>query len=209
MENLTKSIFKFSGIHKCLPLTVIVMLFISCEKDNLTESYSFQDYLFTENVNCYDTLGNQFDSLSYMFSRKDFIYNDEFHIPYKNIEIVENNAFIINYVSKGILKTLKGVIDRQNDSLYFYEDKIGPNNLLLKGLFIDNQLRIAGCGYIFYTYIEDGGLRVINKSKTTTLKLPKKESLLKYFPNHRLNNKKGNRYLYFQRFDLIYKKTSE
>lgn len=209
MENRAKNLFKFKYIQNYLTLTAIIMLFISCEKDNPSVyKYNFLDYSFIENIECYDTLGNQFDSLSYMFSEEDFIYDDDFHIPYENIELIEDNKFIINYVSEDKSKTLNGIIEHKNDSVYFYVDKFDPYNLLLKGIFINNQLRIAGCGYIYYTYIKDG-IIYENQSKTTTLDIPEIESLLDNFPDYRVDNKKGNRYLYFQRFDLIYEKTSE
>jgi hypothetical protein len=139
-----------------------------------------------------------------MFTEADFIYDDEFHIPFKNIEILEDNKFIINYFSEGKSKTLKGVIDQKNDSVYFYVDKVVPYNFLLKGAIIDNQLRIASCGYIYYTYIEDVIVSQ-SKSKTTSLNIPEIYSLLDEFPDHRTNNNKGNRYLYFLRFDMVYK----
>ena len=203
MEKQTQKLFKSKYIQKYLIVTFIIILCISCEKDHPTTVYSFLDYSFTENIECYDTLGNQFDSLSYMFTEADFIYGDEFHIPYKNIEILEDDEFIINYISEGQSITLKGVIDQKKDSVYFYVDELVPNNFLLKGAFIDNQLRIAGCGYIYYTYIEDV-IVYESKSKTTTLNIPEIENLLDEFPNHQVNNNKGNRYLYFLRFDMVY-----
>lgn len=209
MENRTRKMFKFKYFEMYLILTFIIILCISCEKDNPTITlFSFQDYSFTETIECYDTLGNQFDSLSYMFSEDDFIYDDEYHIPYKNIEIIEGNTFIINYTSDGKSETLTGIINWKNDSVFFYVDKFDPNNLLLKGSLIDNKLKIAGCGYIYYIYIED----VINyesQRKITTLDVPEIESLLAEFPDPQVNNNKGNKYLYFQRFDLIYEKISE
>jgi hypothetical protein len=208
MENQTKNYFKFKLIQKHLIIIFIVILCISCEKDKPTINYNFQDYSFTEATECYDTAGNKFDSLSYMFSEDEFIYNDEFYIPYENIEIIEDNSFIINYVSEGKSETRKGVIDHKNDSVYFYVDKVSPYNLLLKGIFINSQLRIAGCGYIYYIYIEDA-ITYESVNKTTSLHIPEITSLLDDFPNPSVNGNYGNKYLYFQKFDLIYEKTSE
>lgn len=207
MKNRILNLFEFKYIHNYLIITFITILCISCEKEDHTV-YSFVDYSFTENIKCYDTLGNQFDSSSYMFSQVDFIYDDEFHIPYKNIMIIEDNTFKINYVSDDKPETLSGIINRKNDSVYFYVDKFDPYNLLLEGSLIDNQLKITGCGYIYYTYIEDA-ITYKKESKTTTLHIPDIKSLLDDFPDHRVNYNKGNRYLYFQKFDLLYEKTSE
>ena len=208
MKNRALNLFELKYIQNNLIITFITIFCISCEKENPTV-YSFVDYSFTESIECYDTLGNQFDSLSYMFSEVDFIYDDEFHIPYKKIEIIEDNTFIINYSSDGKSETLSGIINWENDSVYFYVNKINPNNLLLEGSLIDNQLKIAGCGYIYYTYIEDG-LIYKEKNRITTLKIPDIESLLDDFPNPQVNNNRIIiKYLYFQRFDLLYEKTSE
>lgn len=209
MKNRNRNFFRADFIQKYLKIAFIVVLFSSCEKDTFIENYSFQNYLFSENMRCYDTLGNQHDSLSYMFSENDFIFTDEFHLPYKNIEIVENNSFVINYVLEGNSKTKRGVIDHKNDSVYFFVDEIDPYNLLLKGKFINNQLRVSGCGFIYYVYIEDM-LIYESKSKTASLSIPEISSLLDDFPNPRVNNNRiCRKYLYFQSFDLVYDRISE
>jgi len=192
-----------------LNIAFIVILFSSCEKEKLSEYYNFQDYLFTEDIICYDTLGNQYDSLSYMYLKDDFVYEDGFRVPYKSIEIFESNVFKINYIFEGNSGTYEGVVDYVNDSAYFYVDEISPYNLLLKGKITSDEIRIEGCGYIYYTYIEDM-LIYESESKITSLNIPEISSLLNDFPNPRVNNNRiCRKYLYFQRFDLVYDKVNE
>lgn len=193
-------------LSKCLIILSIIVLNTSCEKENNPkQAYNFRDYFFIENIKCYDTIGNRFDSLSYMYSRSDFIFSDEFELPYEKIQINADRTVTMHYKEDDITKIKNGKVTLKNDTLYFYSNELSFNNLLFKGLIIDHQLRIPGYGYIYCTFSSTGILHEKIEAKTIKLGIPDLEKLLKNFPPPSLvghNTKIQN--LYIQRFDLTY-----
>jgi hypothetical protein len=199
---------KFSLLMSKYLIILLTIVFItSCEieNNNPKQTYSFDDYSFNDNVECYDTIGNRFDSLSYMYSQRDFIYSDEIKLPYEKIDIMEDSTVILYYMEddKEYKKNVR--VTQKNDTLYFYFDDLSDNYFLFKGLIDDNQLKIPGYGYIYHTYLSNGVLSFSEELKTIRLGIPDLEYLLKKFPSTSLNNSNIDiRNLYIQRFELIY-----
>lgn len=136
---------------------------------------------------CYNSLGNRFDSLSNIYSQDDFIYtNGKF--PYERIEIYEDNSVKMFFKENDILKTRNGMVTYKNDFSYFYNTELKSKELIFKGLMVDNQLRIHGYGYIYYTITKNGILSLESEDKNVTVGIPDIENLIKGFSLSPLDN---------------------
>ncbi|MUP38479.1 hypothetical protein [Labilibaculum euxinus] len=200
-------------LSKCLIILSIIIFNTSCEKENINfekennntkQTCSFRDYSFIDNIQCYDTIGNRFDSLSYVYSQDDFVFPDELH-PYEKIEINADSTVIMYYTVDDITTIKNGKVYQQNDTLCFYFNELDFNGLRFRGLIVDHQLRIPGYGFRYYIFASDGTNSGEIKNTTIGYGIPDLEDLLKNFPNFYLdNNIIKIRNLYVQRFDLIY-----
>lgn len=208
MKDKILNLLKCYCINKCLIILSIIVFFnTSCEKENSNpkQTYNFQDYFFIENIECYDTVGNRLDSLSYMYSQNDFIYSDEFELPYEKIEIYADNTAKMYYIEDDIANIKNGTVTLKNDSLYFYSNELGFNEGLFKGLIIDDQLRIPGYGYIYYIFLSNGFLHIKHENKYIKLGIPNLEAIIDNYPSYTLNNQDPIiENMYIQRFELIY-----
>lgn len=186
-------------------LAILSILFIaSCENEDeyLKESFYFQDYSFSGNIECYDTLGNRFDSLSYRYSQNQFIFSDDFKLPYEKAEIYWNKTMTLFYKDGDIRK---GRILQKNDTLYFYLNDSDTDHPFLKGLLDNNQLRIPGYGRIYYTSLSNRFIKETHEDKLIRLGIPDLEILIQDFPTNFMNDVEMDaQNLYLQRFDLVY-----
>ncbi len=193
-------------------IILIVIINLSCENEtsNPSHSYDFLEYSFIGNIECYDISGNRLDSLSYMYSQNDFIYTDEFELPYDKIEINADSTVLIYYKEDNDIKTKNGFVTLDNDTLYFYLDEINDNELIFRGFIEDNQLRLPGYGNINYLFLSNGMIEIIKADLAVTLGIPNLEVLIEDFPNWQLNDQDPMvQSIYIQKFDLIYEKMIE
>jgi hypothetical protein len=198
-------------LSKCLIILSIIVFNTSCEKENnnTKQVCSFLDYSFIDNIKCYDTIGNSYDSLSYIYSQDDFVFPDEFEQPYDKIEINADNTVIMYYTRGDTTKIRNEIVTEINDTLYFYNES-DIKNTLIKGVIVDHQLIIPGYGCRYNTFVGDGINKIEIKKTTIGLGIPDLDNLLKNFPVFYFNNypiKKQN--MYFQRFNLIYEIKTE
>ena len=207
------------GLSKCLIILSIIVSIASCKKENVSgekentntkQVCSFQDYSFIGDIKCYDTIGNRYDSLSYIYSQNDFVFPDGSERPYKKI-VINADSTVIIYYSDDTTKVKNGYVTQRNDTLYFYYNPPHDfNSFLFKGLIVDHQLRIPGYGCRYYVLASDGKNSGEAKGKTSGYGIPDFEHLLidcpkLYFANSiiKITN------IYFQRFDLIYEIKTE
>lgn len=201
-------------LSKCLIVLSIIVFNTSCEKENIDiekenntkQVCSFLNYSFIENIKCYDRLGNRFDSLSYIYTKDDFVFPHESEYPYDKIEINADST-VIMYSADGTTKIKNGYVTQRNDTLYFYYKN--PHDIfdrfLFKGIIVNHQLRIPGFGAKYYIFASDGNSSGEIKSETARYGIPDWEDLLKDFPNlYFYNHIIKIQKVYFQRFDLIY-----
>lgn len=200
-------------LSKCLIILSIIVFNTSCENENENNNTkqvcSFLDYYFIDNVKCYDSLGNSYDSLSYIYSQDDFVFPDVFEQPYDKIEINADNTVIMYYTVGDTTKIRNGMVTEIYDTLYFYNE-LDIKNTLFKGLIVDHQLRLPGYGCRYNVFLGDGNNKIEFKKTTIGLGTPDLEDLLKNFPILYFDNytiKKQN--MYFQRFDLIFEVKTE
>ena len=207
-------------LSKCLIVLSIIVFNTSCEKENIDiekenntkQVCSFLDYSFIENIKCYDTLGNRFDSLSYIYSQDDFVFPDKSEYPYEKIEINVDSTVIMYYTVDGTTKIKNGYVIQRNDTLYFFYNNPHDviNRFLFKGLIVDHQLRIPGFGARHYVFASDGKSSGEQKGKTAGYGIPDFEDLLMYHPRVYFANSIINiSNIYVQRFDLIYEIKTE
>lgn len=207
------------GLSKYLIILSIIVFNTSCKKEtppekennNTKQACSFLDYFFIDNIKCYDTIGNRFDSLSYIYSQDDFVFSDESEQPYEKIVINADSTVIMYCTADDITKIKNGYVTQRNDTLYFYYNPPHDfNRFLFKGLIVDHQLRIPGCGCRYYVFTSDGKSSGENNGKIVGYGIPALEDLLKKFPKLYFANsiiKISN--MYFQRFDLVYEIKTE
>lgn len=207
-------------LSKCLIALSIIVFNTSCEKENIDiekenntkQVCSFLDYSFIENIKCYDTLGNRFDSLSYIYSQDDFVFPQESEYPYEKIEINADSTVMMYYTADGTTKIKNGYVTQRNDTLYFYYNNPHDiiNHFLFKGLIVDHQLRIPGFGTRHYVFASDGKSSGEQKGKTAGYGIPDFEDLLMLHPRvYFANSIIKISYMYYQRFDLIYEIKTE
>lgn len=209
MRNKPLNLQRKVCIIKYSIMLIMIVVNTSCEKEFEIPkvTFTFQNYFYPDEISCYDKSGNKLDSLSYMYSNSDFIYTDDYHLPYDKIEMYADNKMILYLKTDEVENTRRGIITQEKDTLYFYQHNVNPYNLLFKGVLTDNQLVIPGYGYIYYTLVSNGAINVIAATKLITLGSPDIEYIINEFPDGPYVNSEILRIqtLYFQRFDLIYK----
>jgi hypothetical protein len=206
-------------LSKCLILLSIVVFNTSCEKENIViekenntkQVCSFQDYSFIDNIKCYDVNGNSYDSSSYIYSRKDFIFTDEYEYFFKKIVINADNTAKMYRSAEDTINVKYGYITQKNDTLYFYYNNPHDfDRFFFKGLIVNHQLRLQGYVSRYYVCTSDGNNNAIVKGKTSGYGIPSLKNLLKDFPKLYYDNfimKTEN--MYYQKFDLVYEITTE
>jgi hypothetical protein len=210
---------KYFWISNCLIIFSIIVFNTSCKKENIAiekenskkQVCSFLDYFFIDNIQCLDTLGNRFDSLSYVYSKDDFVFQDKSEQPYEKIEINADSTVKLYYSVDDSIYIKNGYVTQRNDTLYFYYNPPHEfNSFLFKGIIVNNQLRIPGYGCRYYVFASDGKNPGEIKGKTTGYGIPDLDDLLIDYPRFYLANCIINiSYMYFQRFDLIYEIKTE
>lgn len=207
------------ALSKYLIILSFIVFNTSCKKENIViekenntkQVCSFQDYVFIDDIICYDTVGNRYDSLSYIYSHDDFVFPDGSEHPYKKIVIHADSTVIMYRIADDTTNIVNGLVTKKNDSLYFYTNPPRDfNRFLFKGLIVNNHLRIPGYGCRYYVFASDGKNSGEIKGKTNGYGIPDFENLLIDFPKLYFDHsiiKISN--MYFQRFDLIYEVQTE
>lgn len=207
-------------LSKYLIILSIIVFNTSCEKENIhiekenntKQVCSFQGYFFIDNIQCYDTLGNRLDSLSYIYSKDDLVFPDKSEYPYEKIEINADSTVIMYYTINGTTKIKNGYVTQRNDTLYFFYNNPHDiiNYFLFKGLIVDHQLRLPGFGARYYVFASDGKSSGEMKGRTAGYGIPDFEDLQIDYPRlHFANSIIRISYMYFQKFDLIYEIKTE